>query len=499
MTLATRDELLDDLRGIVGPAGLLTSPDELLVYECDGFSVARGTPRAVAFPTTTEQVAACVRTLRKHGVGIVPRGSGTGLAGGCVAFDGQVILCTSRMTRIESIDLANRVAVAQAGVLNVTLSEAVAAEVARWNREHPSPLPGAGAMHFSPDPSSQRASTVGGNAATNAGGINTLKHGVTSNHVLGVEFVLPDGQVVRTRRAALHESPGPDLTGLLCGSEGTLGILTKVWCRLTPKPVHFRTVYTVYTSTFDACKSVSDIIAAGILPTSMEVMDGRMIRVVEDAFHYGFPTDAAALLLIEIDGVDSILDEQLERIMAICRANGARDIQHCSDPKRRAELWSARKRAFGAIGRLHTAYFTQDACIPRSRLPEAVERIVAIGAEHGLKISNVFHAGDGNVHPIFFFDESNAQEVQRTIEAAERVLQYCIDIGGTITGEHGVGVEKLAMMNRMFNPATIDTFQKLKATFDPDAVLNDGKLIPSKTLRIELHRLVSPNVPGGAL
>ncbi len=492
---------LDALGRIVGPDALLTDRDELLVYECDGFTVARGVPAAVVFPADTHQVAACVRVLAQHGIPMVPRGSGTGLAGGAVAFGGGVLISTVRMTRIESIDLDNRVAVVQAGVLNTTLSEEVAracAERARQNGTNPASGTSAGVLYFSPDPSSQRASTIGGNAATNAGGVNTLKHGVTSNHILGLEMVLPDGDIVRTR-AGLHDGIGPDLPGLLCGSEGTLGIITRLWCRLTARPQHFRTVYGVFASTFDACQTVTDVIASGILPTSMEMMDGRMIRVVEEAFHYGFPTDAQALLLIEIDGVEQVLDEQLQQIIGIAGRNRARDVRHCSDAKRRAELWSARKRAFGAIGRMHVAYFTQDACVPRSLLPQAVERITAIAQEHGLEISNVFHAGDGNVHPIFFFDEDDPKQVQQAMRAAEAVLGYCVEIGGTITGEHGVGVEKIHMMPRMFNVATLDTFLRIKRVFDPGARLNEGKLIPSDRVRIELLRPVSPNSPGGAL
>ena len=475
-----------ELREIVGGDAILTDRNELRVYECDGFPIAKGLPTAVVFPKETEQVARCVRVLRKHQLPIIPRGSGTGLAGGCVSFGPGVLISTSRMTRIESIDLDNRVAVVQAGVRNLALSEAVAAA-------------GAPQLHFSPDPSSQRASTIGGNAATNAGGINTLKHGVTTNHILGMEVVLPDGSVLNTRSAPLYDGIGGDLPGLLCGSEGTLGIITKLWCRLTLKPKSFRTMYAVFDSTFNCCKTVADVVASGIVPTSMEVMDGAMIRVVEDAFHYGFPTDAQALLLLEIDGIDAVLDEQLESIIRIAEGNKAKNVKQCSDPVRRAELWSARKRAFGAIGRISHSYCTQDACIPRSKLPEAMEEISRIGAKYLLKITNVFHAGDGNVHPILLFDEANPDEVQRVLQASEELLTYCINIGGALTGEHGVGVEKIHLMHKMFNPDTIDTFQRVKKTFDPDQLVNDGKLIPSDKLTIELLKPVGANVPGGAL
>lgn len=479
--------VVDALTRIVGADGVLHDADELAVYECDGFPIARGLPIAVVFPTTTEQVKRCVIAIAEHGLPIIPRGSGTGLTGGATAYGEGVIIITSRMTGIEQIDIANRVAVTQPGVTNTALSEAVQA------------TPGGEKLHFSPDPSSQRASTVGGNAATNAGGINTLKHGVTTNHILGMEVVLGDGRIVRTGAAPLYDRLGPDLPGLLCGSEGTLGIITKLWCRLTPRPAAFRTVYAVFKSTRDCCKAVCDTIAAGIVPTSMEVMDGAMIAVVEDAFHYGFPTDAQALLLIEIDGIESMLDSQMARITDICHDNHAVDIQQCSDPKRRAELWSARKRAFGAIGRISSGYCTQDACVPRSKLPEVMEHVIKLGEQYGVKITNVFHAGDGNIHPILLFDEDDPAQVQNILHLSEAILVYCIEVGGTVTGEHGVGVEKLPLMRKMFNPATLDTFNRLKETLDPDRRLNDGKLIPSPRVNIELIKPAAANVPGGAL
>lgn len=485
--MAELSRLVTELAAVVGADGVLSDRNELRVYESDGLPVARGLPLVVVFPRDTDQVVRCVKIAEGHKLALVPRGSGTGLAGGAVAYEGGMILCTSRMTTIESIDINNRVAVVQAGVLNAALSEAVAT------------TSGGERLHFSPDPSSQKASTIGGNVSTNAGGINTLKHGVTRNHILGVEMVLPDGSVLQTRTAALYDGIGPDLPGLLCGSEGTLGIITRIWCRLVPKPQHFRTVYAVFDSSAHACKSVSDVIASGIIPTSMEMMDGAMIRVVEDAFHYGFPTHAAALLLIEIDGTEAVLDEQLERVCALCKANQAFDIRQCSDPAKRAELWSARKRAFGAIGRISPSYCTQDACIPRSKLPEAIERIVQLGHEYGLTITNVFHAGDGNVHPILLFDEDDPEDVQRVLRASEAILEYCISIGGVITGEHGVGVEKLHLMPKMFSAATLKSFDRIKRLFDPDGRINEGKLIPSDRLKIELLKPAAHGTPGGAL
>ncbi|MEX2213988.1 MAG: FAD-linked oxidase C-terminal domain-containing protein [Phycisphaeraceae bacterium] len=468
---------------IVGPGGVLFNPDELLVYECDGFPIAKGLPACVVFPTNTQQVAACVETAIDFDLPIIPRGSGTGLAGGAVGFGEGVLITTSRMTKIEHVDVKNRFAIVQAGVRNLALSDFVAHT----------------GLRFSPDPSSQRASTIGGNASTNAGGINTLKHGVTSNHILGMEVVLPDASVITTRIGGLCDGLGADLPGLICGSEGTFGIITRIWCRLVPSPRNFRTFYAVYNTTREACKTVSDVIASGIVPTSMEMMDGQMIQIVEDAFHFGFPRDAQALLLLEVDGIEQILDEQMASIVAVANDNGAKDISVCSDPKRRAELWSARKKAFGAIGRVSHSYCTQDACVPRSMLPDVMERVGELGRQYGIRITNVFHAGDGNIHPIMMFDEDDPTQVQHVLKLSEDILEYCVSVGGTITGEHGVGVEKLHLMHTMFNPDTIDTFQKIKKTFDPQQRVNEGKLVPSDRVFIEIVKPIAKNSPGGAV
>lgn len=480
--------IIDELRRIVGQDEVLWQRDELVVYECDGFPIARGLPLAVVFPAETRQVAECVRRIAAHGLQVIPRGSGTGLAGGAVAYDGGVIVCTSRMQRIESIDLANRAACVQAGVRNTALSEAVGAVGGLGPR-----------YHFAPDPSSQRAASIGGNAATNAGGISTLKHGVTVGHILGIEAVLADGTITRSRFGPLCDGLGADLPALWCGSEGTLGIITRIWCRLVPKARHVRTVYAVYPATRPACETVSDTIAAGIVPASMEMMDSTMIRIVEGAFGFGFPEDAGALLLIEVDGPLPIIQRQLECIVEVARRHGATQIEPCADPARRAELWSARKKAFGAIGRVSHSYCTQDACIPRSALPDAIERIHEIGREYGLSITNVFHAGDGNVHPIMLFDDADPEQVQNVLHASEAILHYCISIGGTISGEHGVGVEKITMMPAMFNPDALNAFRHVRHAFDPEGSLNEGKLLPSDRLQIELIKPAAPRSPGGAL
>lgn len=452
----------------------MTDPAELLVYQSDGFTIAKSTPKAVAFPIGTSEIVDIVRILEKHNAQIVPRGSGTGLTGGCVAFGNGVIVSTAWLNKVIEIDLENRVALVESGVRNTQLSDAVSA------------LPGGACFHFSPDPSSQRASTIGGNAATNAGGIHVLKDFASSNHVLGMEMVLPTGEVMQFgAQNGCYES-GFDLPGLICGSEGTFGIITKLWVRLVPRATSFRTLVAIFPSTTDACQTVSQIISAGHLPSAMEMMDGRMVQVVNDTFHMGFPPNSQALILTEIDGIDELLDGQMDQISAIMRSNNALSIDTSRDPETRIKLWKARKHAFGAIGKISPSYCTQDACVPRSMLGQVLEKVDEIGREHGMTINNVFHAGDGNIHPVFLYDDRDEAQVQNTLLAAERVLKYCIDIGGTLTGEHGVGVEKIHLMPYMFDQNTIELFQRVKKAFDPKDLINAGKLIPSKTLEVHL-------------
>jgi len=468
-------ELLSDLARVLPADHIVTDSAELFVYESDGFTIAKSRPGAVVFPRNTEEVVAVVKLVGKHGVQIVPRGSGTGLAGGCVAFENGVVVSTVRMNRVLTIDLENRVAHVEAGVRNLQLSDAVAQ------------VPGGAAFHFAPDPSSQRASSVGGNASTNAGGIHTLKDFVSSNHVLGFEMVLPDGSVLTVGgHSGCCESGNFDLPGLICGHEGTLGIICKLWVRLVPKATSFRTIVSIFSSTADACETVSDVIAAGLLPAAMEMMDGRMIQIVEDAFAMGFPRDAQALVLTEIDGIPELLEGQMQQILQISNRHHAKSVQSSSDPDTRAKLWKARKSAFGAIGRVSPSYCTQDACVPRSMLAGVLQRIDEIGKEYGLQISNVFHAGDGNVHPIFMYDDRDETQVQNTLLAAEKMLKYCIDIGGTLTGEHGVGVEKIHLMPYLFDEPTMRQFAAVKDAFDPGERINAGKLIPSDKIRVSL-------------
>ena len=452
--------ILKELIRLLPPDQVVTDPNELLVYESDGFTIARARPAAVVFPQSVEEVVRVVKFLGERGVQIVPRGSGTGLAGGCVGFENGVIVCTARMERILKIDLPNRIAHVQAGVRNTQLSDAVAAA-------------GGGAFHFAPDPSSQRISTIGGNAATNAGGIHTLKDFVSSNHVFAVEMVLFDASILIT-------GPGPfDLTGLICGSEGTLGLITSLWVRLTPKSDGRRTCVGLFSTTSDACQTVSEVIARGILPAAMEMLDGTMVRVVDEAFHFGWDKRTRALVLTELDGVDALLDRELQDVIDIHQRHNAIDVQSSADPETRDKLWKARKGAFAAIGRISHSYCTQDACVPRSALAGVLARIDEIGRKYGLTIPSAFHAGDGNVHPIFLYDDRSEAEVQKVLHAAEEVLEYCLSVGGTVTGEHGIGVEKLHLMPRQFDHATMQAFVNVKLAFDPGEKINAGKLVPS--------------------
>ena len=463
--------LLNDLAAILPAGAVRSDPAEMLVYECDGFTLAKGRPAVVVFPETAAQVAAAVRVLARHGVPIVPRGSGTGLTGGSVSAGGAIV-STVKLNRILTVDVPNRVAHVQAGVRNTQLSEAV------------TKVPGGERYHFAPDPSSQRASTVGGNAATNAGGIHTLKDFVTSNHVLGVELVTADGEILTLGAInGCAESPF-DLPGLICGSEGTLGILASLWVRLAPKSAAFRTIRATFSSQQDGCGAVSAVIAAGHLPAAMEMLDGRMVRLVAETFGLGIPPEAQALVLCELDGIDALLDAEAAGVAAIFDAHGCTGHQTSADPAQRESLWKARKAAFGAIGRISPSYCTQDACVPRSRLAEVLAKVDEIGRAHGLTINNIFHAGDGNVHPIFLYDDRDPKQVSNVLAAAEAVLRACIDLGGTATGEHGVGLEKLHLMPYQFDAATLAAFGKVKAAFDPARRINADKLLPRHDLQM---------------
>ena len=455
-------ELIDRFCRILGDDGVLTAADELVVYECDGYVVEKKAPDVVLFPTATEQVAEIVRTCNEFDVPFVPRGAGTSLAGGCLPVGGGVMISLTRMKSILEVNLQDRYAVVQPGLVNLHLTRHLA---------------GTG-FHYAPDPSSQGACTIGGNVATNSGGPHTLKYGVTVNHVLALEVVLPDGQVVELGGPA-EGLAGYDLVGLFVGSEGTFGICTEVTVRLTRNPDAYRTLLGIFETVGDATQAISQIIAAGIVPAALEMMDQGIIEAVEAAYGFGFPLDAAAVVLIEVDGLEVAVDDEAERIIRLCQEQGAREVRRAETEQQRALLWKCRKQAFGAIGRLSPSYCTQDGVVPRTKLPEILEFITDAGKRHGVRIVNVFHAGDGNIHPILLFDERDEEQIARVFRASDEILGKCIDLGGSVTGEHGIGVEKLEFMERMFTEDDLEVMANVRMAFNPRGSCSPGKMLPT--------------------
>ncbi len=461
MGLAAVSPLVADLRSELGSDSVLWARSDLVVYECDGFTIEKQRPEAVVFPRSTRQVAEVVKIANRHGAPIVPRGAGTSLAGGCLPIGGGLVVMLTRMKRILQVDLDNRLAVLEAGVPNVELGRALA---------------GTG-FHFAPDPSSQVASTIGGNVATNAGGPHTLKYGVTVNHVLGLEAVLGDGSILRL--GPVENPAGLDLIGVLVGSEGTLAIVTKVWVRLTPDPQDHRTLRAIFSTVDDATNAISEIIAAGMIPAAMELMDRGIVAAVEEAYHFGFPLDAEAIVVIELDGPAAGLDPQQQQVTEICQRWRAREVLRAATASEREMLWKCRKMAVGAVGRLSPSYCIQDGAVPRTRLPHVLRRIAQIAEKHRVRIVNVAHAGDGNVHPILLFDERDRDEVARVLAAGSELLEECIACGGSVTAEHGIGVEKLSFMGRQFAPADLEAMLHVRRAFNPSGRLSPGKLLPA--------------------
>lgn len=454
--------LVKELSGIVGPQGIVTSKAGRYVYECDGYTLSRAIPEIVLLPNNTDEVSRCLNACYRAGVPFVPRGAGTGLSGGCLPADAPVMICTSRMNRILSIDLPNRRLTAQAGVVNLAITNAV---------KH-------AGYHYPPDPSSQAACTIGGNVAENSGGPHTLKYGVTTNHVLGVKLVLPDGEVVGIG-GEVEDTFGYDLLGVVVGCEGTFGVVTEVTVRLERTVAAARTLLAVFESVDHATAAVSAIIAAGIVPAAIEMMDRLIIEAVEAAYHFGFPTDAGAVLIVEVDGLEAAVESEVEKIVALLEDLGARDIRTAATAEEREALWRSRKRAFGAVGRLAPNYCTQDGVVPRTKLPEILRRIEEIGKRHGLRIANVFHAGDGNIHPILLYDERDPDQVARVVTAGREILRECVALGGSLTGEHGIGVEKIADLGLLFENADIEWMQAVRNCFDPLHRANPGKIFPT--------------------
>jgi len=455
--------LAEELARIVGSKFVRTERAALATFAADGLPTHRSSPDIVVFPGSADDVRAVLRCLAERDVPFVARGAGTGLSGGALAQAPAVLVTLTRLSRILGIDAANRRAVVEPGVVNASLSRAA--------------LPHG--LMYAPDPSSQSACTIGGNVAENAGGPHCLKYGTTTNHILALEIVLASGETVRLGSAS-GEPWGPDLVGLFVGSEGMFGIATGITVRLVPVPASIRTLLADFGSVREAASAVSAIIAAGIVPAAMEMMDQSTVILVESSMYAaGYPTDAAAVLLVETDGRAAGTAAEAGAVERICRASGARDVRVATTPRERERLWQGRKKAFGAMGRASADLVVQDAVVPRTALPDVLESIAAIAARHAVRVSNVFHAGDGNLHPNISFDARNADELARVELASAEIMQVCVDAGGSITGEHGVGVDKMRYMPLIFSPDDLGAMSAVRRAFDPSGRANPGKVIPS--------------------
>src|SRR5712691_8112660 len=448
-----RGNLLASIEKIVGPRGYLHKAEDLALYEYDG-SVDKARPDLVVFPQSTEDVVAMVKLAAEFGLPIVGRGAGTGLSGGAIARAGGIIISFARMNRILEIDLPNERAVVQPGVVNLDISLAVEAD----------------GYFYAPDPSSQRACTIGGNVSENAGGPHTLAYGVTTNHVLGLEAVLPDGTIIETN----VEAGGYDLTGLLVGSEGTMALVTKITVRLMRKPELVKTILAIYERPEDAGDTVAEVTARAITPVAVEMMDGVLLRMIEEATHAGYPMDAGAVLLLELEGLKEAVEEQVEQIRNVCLRCRAREFRVARTSEERELLWKGRKNAFGAVGRFSPAYYVQDGVVPRTQIAPTLRFISELAQRYDLPISNIFHAGDGNLHPLIMFDPRKPGALDKVKRASDEILEYCISVGGSITGEHGVGMEKMEMMGRQFSDDSLAMIAGFKKLFDPECRLNPG-------------------------
>lgn len=460
----TNPALIDDLIRVCGEAGVRHRIADLLVFEADGSvdgAVKSTLPQAVALPTSTEQVAGVVKVARKHGVPLVARGAGTGLSGGAVALESGIILSLTRMDRILQVNLQDRTALVEPGVVNLDLSTHVKPQ----------------RLFFAPDPSSQKASTIGGNIAENAGGPHCLKYGVTTNHILGVEVVLPTGDVV-WMDSNQDGFGGLDLTAAIVGSEGMFGIVTKALVRLSPIPQSISVMLAAFGSMDDAAQAVTEIIASGTMPASLEIMDQLCMQAVEQAYHAGYPTEAAAVLLVEVDGHPAEVAEISAEIATLCRRIGVLQYRQSYDPVEQAALWMGRKMSLAAMGRLAPNYYLQDAVVPRSKLVHTLDEVDRLSRESGLRVSNVFHAGDGNLHPLILFDRRETGAVDRVLALNHDLVVACVELGGTLSGEHGIGAEKRDHMTLIYNEADLHAMAGLKRSFDPDDAFNPGKVLP---------------------
>jgi glycolate oxidase len=478
--MALSAELVSGLERILGVGGLVLTAEGRMVYECDMHTFYKGAPDAVALPVRAEQVQEIVRLCRAARVPIVPRGSGTGLIGGAMAPQGGVMVSLNRMASILEVDLPNRCATVQPGLINLWLSNAV--------RER--------GWYFAPDPSSQMVSSIGGNVATNAGGPHCLKYGITTNHVLGLEVVTGSGDLVRLGGKTV-DHPGYDLTGIAVGSEGTFGLVTAVTVRLTHLPESVKTVLATFRTVVEASETVSAIIASGMIPAALEMLDEAIIMAINAGTGAGYPEGAGAVLLIELDGPRAEVEAQGERAATLCREGGALSVSVARDETERALLWKGRKEAAGAVGRLTAAYLLQDAVVPRSKLPQIMREIVAIGERSRLRIANVFHAGDGNLHPMICYDDRIPDELERAKEANEELLRACLALGGSVTGEHGNGLDKCKNLPLQYADADLNFMYRIRGVFDPDRLMNPGKLLPSHPACGEGFRPQRPVLPAG--
>ena len=463
-------QAITELNALVGERNLLTDVGDLRLYEYDG-GVDKHMPEVVVFPRSTADVSGIVKIANKFNLPFVGRGAGTGLSGGVIPRSGGVMLSFARMNKILEIDLENERAVVEPGVVNLDVTLAVQAQK----------------YFYAPDPSSQRACTIGGNVSENAGGPHTLAYGVTTNHVLGMEVVLPDGEIYTTGGKEV-DLPGYDLTGLLTGSEGTMVLVTKVIIRLMRAPEMVKTMLAIYDSPEDAGNTVSEMTRRGILPVAVEMLDGVMLRMVEEATHAGYPLDAAAVLLIEFEGLKEAVEEQLEQVREACLQTKAREVRIAKTPEERDLLWKGRKNAFGVVGRVSPYYYVQDGVVPRGQIAPTLREIHKISEQFGLTICNIFHAGDGNMHPIILFDARKPGELERAQQAGEAILKFCIKVGGSITGEHGVGMEKNEMMALQFSEDSLDMIRGIKGLFDPTCRLNPGKVLPTGKGCLEIRQ-----------
>ena len=477
--IARRAEIAAALREIVPGEGVISEEDARRPYESDGLTAYRTLPLLVVLPSTTEQVAAVLRYCRDHKIKVVPRGAGTSLSGGALPLADGIILGMGKFNRVLAVDFANRCVVAQPGVTNLGVTLAV---------QH-------AGFYYAPDPSSQIACTIGGNVAENSGGVHCLKYGLTTNNVLGVELVTIDGEIVRLGGKHL-DSEGYDLLGVTVGSEGLLGVVTEVTVRILPKPTTARAVLIGFPSNESAGNCVAAIIAAGIIPGGMEMMDKPAIHAAEEFVHVGYPLDAEALLIVELDGPKAEVDHLIGRVEAIARQHSAQSLKVSQSEQERLAFWAGRKAAFPAVGRISPDYYCVDGTIPRKRLPEVLTGMARLGEKHRLRVANVFHAGDGNLHPLILYDANKEGELERAEELGADILRLCVEVGGVLTGEHGVGVEKRDLMDTMFDQTDLDHQMRLKCAFDPDGLLNPGKVFPQLHRCAELGRV---HVHGGKL